>query len=278
MCEQDWFTRGHAAKRAVSLIRKLAQSPFFASSAPVPATGRWLGSPVRRSPMRGALVGDCSVVASAPLTPVAPTMDARFGTPVLMPIPRIAHLSSTSIVEEAAVGPSSSPESSTPLRQVGVTLISFLTGSPASGAEGTIVHITQGRHAHPPVSGATQCCRGQMAIEGTACPHARTTTTHRLARRRSGRLQLPMAGRDPNSPGTVIFVPTFPLALSKSPISRNGFGPLPRRDGPNAVELSDALLASVHWAWWRGVQSQHGCPEHPPTCSPLHKNREGNWH
>ena len=147
VCEQDWFTRGHAAKRAVSLIRKLAQSPFFASSAPVPATGRRLGSPVRRSPLRGALVGDCSVVASAPLTPLAPTMDARFGTPVLMPISRIAHLSSTSIVEEAAVGPSSSPESSTPLRQVGVTLVSFLTGSPASGAESTIVHITQGRHA-----------------------------------------------------------------------------------------------------------------------------------
>ena len=83
------------------------------------------------------------MVASAP----APTMDARFGTPVLMPIPSVAHLSSTSIVEEAAAGPSSSPESSTPLRQVGVTLISFLTWSPASGAEGTIVHITQGRHA-----------------------------------------------------------------------------------------------------------------------------------
>ena len=114
--------------------------------------------------------------------------------------------------------------------------------------------------------------------DGTACPQARTTTTHRLARRRSGRLQLPMAGRDPNSPGTVIFVPTIPLALSKSPISRNGFGLPPRRDGHNAVELSDALLASVQWAWWRGVQFQHCCPEHPPTCWPLHENREGNWH
>ena len=90
----------------------------------------------------------------------------------------------------------------------------------------------------PPVPGATQCCRGQTATEGTACPQARTTTTHRLARRRSGRLQLPMAGRDPNSPGTVIFVPTIPLALSKSPISRNGFGLPPRRDVHNAVELS----------------------------------------
>ena len=167
------------------------------------------------------------MVASAP----APTMDARFGTPVLTPIPSVAHLSSTSIVEEAAVGPSSSPESSTPLRQVGVTLISFLTRSPASGAGGTIVHITQGGHALPPISGAKQCCRGQMAIEGTACPHARTTTSYRLARRRSGRL-LAMAGRDPNSPGTVIFAPTIPLALSKSRISRNGFGPLPAERCP----------------------------------------------
>ena len=110
-----------------------------------------------------------------------------------------------------------------------------------------------------------------MAIEGTACPQARTTTTQRLARRQRERLQLPMAGRDPNSPGTVIFAPTFPLALSKSRISRNGFGPLPRRDGPNAVELSDALLVSVQWAWWRGVQFQHCCAEHPLTCSPLSK-------
>ena len=120
---------------------------FFRLLCPRPATTRRLEYPVRRSPMRGTLVGDCSVVASAPLTPVAPTMDARFGTPVLMPIPSVAHMSSTSIVEEAAVGPSSSLESSTPLRQVGVTLISILTRSPASGAGGTIAHITQGRHA-----------------------------------------------------------------------------------------------------------------------------------
>ena len=84
-----------------------------------------------------------------------------------------------------------------------------------------------------------------------------------------------MAGWDPNSPGTVIFAPTIPLALSKSRISRNGFGPLPRRDGPSAVELSDALLVSVQWAWWRGVQFQHCCAEHPPR----HRAKSrGNWH
>ena len=128
----------HTQARSVTFFRLLCPRPSHRS--PV-----WVS--VRRSPMRGTLVGDCSVVASAPLRPVAPTMDARFGTPFPMPIPSVAHMSSTSTVEEAAVGPSSSPESSTPLRQVGVTLISFLTRSLASGAESTIVHITQGRHA-----------------------------------------------------------------------------------------------------------------------------------
>ena len=111
------------ANKTGSLVATLRSepSPSYVSSLshlfsppppPVLATGRQLGSPVRRSLMRGTLVGDCSVVVSAPLTPVAPTMDARFGTPVLMPIPSVAHLSSTSIVEEAAVGPQYSASSS----------------------------------------------------------------------------------------------------------------------------------------------------------------------
>ena len=194
-CEEDWLVHTcHVVKR---LVPQLVGSSFATSFA-LAFSGRRMRSQVRRTPGRNAFVGQCTMVATAPLTPVAPAVGAWVGTLVLMPVPGVAHLLSISVVQEMAV------RSASPGR-CRVRFFSDQESDLPCGRYHCSYHLAQ---ACPlPVSGARRCCHGRMATVGAACPHERTTKTRRTSRGRSMQLQLAAQSRlGSQLPGPVIYL------------------------------------------------------------------------